>query len=234
MKILLFDLDGTLVHAGGAGKRALNKAMKHLYGVSDACDRVDLSGRTDLDNFTLAYQRNLHKKPSSREVTRIGSTYLKYLPGEVKRALRHKRYRPLPGIRRFLYLLSRKPGVLVGLGTGNIEKGAWVKLKPSGLNKYFSFGGFGADHRHRARMLKMAVARAKKLIKKKGTDPFFYNDVFVIGDTHLDVLAGKKAGYKTIAITSGFGDIKQIIKARPNFVARDFRNRKVWFRWLGI
>ncbi|MBI4051961.1 MAG: HAD family hydrolase [Elusimicrobia bacterium] len=231
MKILLFDLDGTLVKAGGAGRRALDRAMSKLYGIPNACAKVDLRGRTDLDNFTLAYRNNRGKKPTRREISRIERMYLKFLPGEVKKSLRHGKYEPVPGVQKFLRILSRKKGVLLGLGTGNVEEGAWIKLAPLGLGKYFSFGGFGADSLERSVMLKKAFRRAQKLMGSRNHVP---HEVFVIGDTHLDVRAGKKAGFKTAALTSGFGDSREIRATHPDFIAKDFRNTKTWFSWLRL
>ena len=126
--------------------------------------------------------------------------------------------------------LSRDKRVLLGLGTGNMEKGARIKLAPSGFNAYFLFGGYGSDAFHRHLLLRKAVLRAKKLAHASFTS----KDVYVIGDTPFDVSAGKKAGYKTIAVGTGYASWKELDESRPDHLAKDFRNIKTWLNWFEL
>ncbi|MDE2038947.1 MAG: HAD family hydrolase [Elusimicrobia bacterium] len=230
MKVLLFDVDGTLIRAGGAGRGALDAACRRLYGKRNACSQVSLAGRTDLWNFRQAFLRSVGRKPTAAELERLHRAYLESLPRHIKKALRDNAYVLPKGVRGLLKRLSREKDVLLGLGTGNMERGARLKLEPSGLNAYFLFGGYGSDAFHRPTLLKRAVRRARAL----ASCPIRDEDVFVIGDTPLDVAAGKKAGYKTIGVGTGFSRWEDLVASRPDHLARDFRRIDRWLSWIGI
>lgn len=230
MKVLLFDIDGTLIRAGGAGRKALNRAALVLYGKPNACSELSLAGRTDLYNFGAAYRTATGRRPTRAAVERLHREYLKHLPYFVRAALRDGTYHIPPGLKVLLKRLAREKDVLLGLGTGNMERGARIKLEPSGFNAYFLFGGYGSDSFHRPVLLKKAVLRAKKFARK----PFSNDDVYVIGDTPFDVSAGKKAGFKTIAVGTGYSDWKELRASKPDHLARDFRNTKKWLNWFDL
>ncbi len=230
LKVLLFDVDGTLVRAGGAGRKALNRAAFELYGKRDACSEVSLAGRTDLWNFKAVYRKATGRPPRAGQVERLHERYLELLPRYVKAAMRNDDYVLPRGIKSLLRRLSGYRGVLLGLGTGNMERGARIKLEPSGFNAYFLFGGYGSDAFHRPTLLKRAVARAEKLAGRR-IQPA---DVFVIGDTPLDVAAGKKAGFKTIAVGTGFSAWPELVASNPDHLARDFTRIGQWLKWFGI
>lgn len=230
MKVLLFDIDGTLIRAGGAGRKALNRAAFELYGKRHACNELSLAGRTDLYNFGAAYKNATGRKPTAKAVERLHQAYLRHLPYYVKMAVRNGSYVIPAGLKVLLKRLSRDRRVLLGLGTGNMEKGARIKLDPSGFNAYFLFGGYGSDSFHRAVLLKRAVRRAEKLAKQ----PFKGHEVYVIGDTPFDVMAGRKAGFKTIGVGTGYADWKALREARPDHLARDFRGTEKWLSWFRL
>lgn len=229
VRVVLFDIDGTLIRVGGAGRKGLNRAAFNLYGKRGVFRELSLAGRTDLWNFTEAVRRATGKEPSRREVERLHREYLRLLPGFVRRAWDSGKYRVIPGIKRLLRRLSREEGVLLGLGTGNMEKGARIKLEPSGLNGYFPFGGFGSDSFHRATLLKKALRRARTLAGGAAIAP---EDVTVVGDTPLDVKAGRKAGFKTIGVGTGFAAWEDLAASEPDHLARDFKDVDRWARWL--
>jgi phosphoglycolate phosphatase-like HAD superfamily hydrolase len=232
VKILLFDLDGTLVRAGGAGRKALNKAVQNIFRVTKDCGELNLAGKTDLVNFAEAIEHAVGRKPKRGDVDRVHEEYIRLLPSFVRLAQRTKRYKLTEGIATLLKKLSaHKDEVALGLGTGNMERGARIKLEPSGLNGYFPWGGYGSDAYHRHLLLKKAVARAKKHHRLRRVDP---SDVYVIGDTPLDVAAGKKAGYRTVAVGTGFSTWAALRRSRPDFLAKDFRNVEAWLRWLSL
>ena len=230
MKVLLFDIDGTLIRGGGAGRKALNRAGEKLYGVKNCCSELSLAGRTDLYNFGAAYEFATGKKPRKHDIEKLHRAYLKYLPYYVKKALREGAYNIPPGLKVLLRRLSADKRVLLGLGTGNMEKGARIKLEPSGFNDYFQFGGYGSDAFHRHLLLKKAVARAKKLTRA----PFTRRDVYVIGDTPFDVSAGRKAGFRTVAVGTGYSAWKELAASKPDHLARDFRNLNKWLSWFEL
>ena len=233
MKILLFDLDGTLVKAGGAGRKALDAAVRALYGVRGSAFKVDLAGKTDLRCFAEVVEHAVGRKPTRAEIRVLCREYLRRLPGFVRAAVRDKTYALTPGIRRLLSRLGREEELLLGLGTGNLESAARIKLAPSGLNGCFAFGGFGSDAFHRPAILKKGVCRARAHLggAGRGLRP---EDVYVIGDTPLDVAAGKAAGYRTIAVGTGFASWEELVRSRPDHLARDFKDVRRWLRWLRI
>ncbi|MCX5786652.1 MAG: HAD hydrolase-like protein [Elusimicrobia bacterium] len=230
MKIVLFDIDGTLIKAGGAGVRALNKAIKKMCGVADVCSKLSWQGVTDKANFDAAFRRARGRKPTAGEARKIEALYVKCLPAEIIVSIKGKNYAKIKGAEKLLKKLSRNKGLLIGLGTGNLKAGAFLKLEPSGLLEYFSFGGYGCDSRHRSDVLRKAVERAEKMTKTKIRP----GEVFVIGDTHLDVLAAKEAGYHPGAILDGFGDAREIQKSGPEILTKNFAVIKPWLLWLGL
>jgi phosphoglycolate phosphatase len=230
VKVLLFDIDGTLIRAGGAGRLALNLACQNLYGKKDACSELSLAGHTDMYNFREAFVNAKGRRPAAKELEELHEEYLRLLPKFVEQAVRDKTYILPRGIKSLLKTLSRSKNVILGLGTGNMERGARIKLEPSGFNAYFLFGGYGSDAFHRPTLLKRAVVRAQKLARK----PILREDVFVIGDTPLDVAAGRKAGFKTVAVGTGFAKWEELVASKPDYLAKDFRGMPKWLKWFKI
>ncbi|MDD4005310.1 MAG: HAD hydrolase-like protein [Elusimicrobiaceae bacterium] len=230
IKVVLFDVDGTLVKAGGCGRRALNRALRRLYGKRDICSDHILAGSTDRDNFTKSFISAVGAKPKASDLKLIEKTYLALLPAEVNAAVRERRYEKIAGVEKLLANLSRRKNVLVGLGTGNVEHGARLKLEPSGLWPHFKFGGYGCDGLERVAVLKTGVRRAEKVLGMK-VKP---SQVFIVGDTEKDVVAGKQAGYHTGAVINGYGCAETVIRSAPELLAEDFSETEYWLMWLGL
>lgn len=229
-KLVLFDLDGTLVNAAGAGRTALRKAMKELYGKTPEFEHGLISGRTDLDNFSIVYELLKKKKPTAAELKKIKAKYLELLPLEVHAVVRSKKYKIIPGTQKFLDLLIKNKNIILGLGTGNLEEGAAIKLAPSKLGKYFPIGGFGEDGHTREDMLLAAVKRANKKFKTKLTP----DQVYVVGDTHRDICAAKNCGFHSAVLTNGFGDAHKIQRAAAELEIKDLKDLSTLCVWLGI
>ena len=230
MKVVLFDIDGTLVKAGGAGARALNHAVELMTGRKEACAQVQLQGATDKTNFDSAFRVGAGRKPTRKELAELTRHYVARLPLEVKASLKAKKYSKVKGVEKFLEKLAGSGDLLLGLGTGNLRDGAFIKLEPSGLLKHFAFGGYGCDSHHRSEVLRKAVRRAEKLAKVKVKD----REVFVIGDTHRDAEAAKEAGYHSGIVLDGFGDRGAILRSNPELIANDFSDLEPWLIWLGL
>lgn len=229
-KIILFDLDGTLINAGGAGVRALNKAVSDLCGRDNICNFFELQGSTDKDNFEKAFYYAFKRKPTKKEYEKLKSLYLSYLPEEVEYSIKTKRYFKIKGVERLLKVLKKYEEVLLGLGSGNLEEGAYIKLKPSGLGEYFSFGGFGGEFIKREDMLKSAVKKASLLLNEK----ILPSSVYVVGDTEKDIIASKNLGYHSAVILDGFGDKEKMIHLGSELIEKDFSNVDIWLIWLGL
>ncbi len=209
MFFLLFDIDGTLIHSGGAGARALNRAFKIKFDIDEAMAVINPHGQTDIAIVEEIFLKKLFRKPSWQETEEILNLYVNFLGEEVSRA---EKYRVLPYVEETLDILSAKLEFCLGLATGNIERGARIKLERGGLNKYFPFGGFGSDHRERWRIVRRAVERG---IELTGQEP---DAVFVIGDTPLDIRAGRRAGYRTVGVATSIYSAEELQKDSPDFV----------------
>ncbi len=231
MKVLLFDIDGTLVNAGGSGRRALDAAFESLFGVRRAGDGWSLVGNTDLQNFSGVFRLHFRKEPTPKELDDVCGEYLRLLPGELRRVVEARKYLIMPGVEGFLERLSARRDVLLGLGTGNLEKGAWIKLEPAGFSRYFRFGGFGSDGFERSGILRIAVDRARGFGNGAPIDP---GDVYVIGDTPLDVSEARKAGYRAMAVTCGHSKEEEVRNSNPDFIAPDFIEIRRWLEFAGL
>ncbi|MBI5624506.1 MAG: HAD hydrolase-like protein [Elusimicrobia bacterium] len=228
MKVILFDIDGTLVRAGGAGRKALARAAEALYGRPGLTEGIDMAGRTDAWICRQVFRRARGRAPSVADFTELRDAYLRRLPGTVRKAVAEGRYVLPAGVKALVRRLAKERDVLLGLGTGNFERGARIKLGPGGLNRFFAFGGFGCDGLDRCRILKTAARRARRLA------PGGKLEVFVVGDTPHDVSAGRKAGYTTVAVGTGFAPWKELAASKPDHLARDFKSMGRWLGWFGI
>lgn len=215
VKCVLFDLDGTLVSTGGAGNRALEKAFLFLYGVPHAMQSVNPAGKTDPAIIREIYLKLFQKDCGYEELESIQKKYLDFLPESCNRS---KNYHVMQGIPELLNQL-RKRKVLMGLGTGNMERGARIKLTRADLNHFFPFGGFGSDSENRVELLKIGRKRAERLSGKK-LDP---KNVFIIGDTERDIVAAQKAKFKVIAVATGHTLIGVLKKFKPDFLLPNFK-----------
>src|SRR5258707_1059544 len=174
-KVLLFDLDWTLIYTGGAGVRALDHAFETLFGVPQAMKKVTPDGKTDPAICREMIRVHLGRDPQGGEIEKLCRGYLDRLKEEVPQGLG---YRIMPGIPELLQALSRREDILMGLGTGNLEEGAKIKLARAGLMKYFRFGGYGSDSEDRPTVLKTAIERGEGLAERR----FDKGEVVVIGD----------------------------------------------------
>jgi len=194
MKLVLFDIDETLIDSAGAGARAANAAFRDLFSIEEAFAGIPMAGRTDL----RILKKGLHAHGLSAEdgtLLRLLSRYLAHLREEILTP--HKRIKP--GVRNVLDSLSRMEHILLGLLTGNIERGARIKLEPFGLNGFFPFGAFGDDDEDRDRLLPIAIQKAEahagEVVEPEGC--------VVVGDTPADVRCARIHGAVAVAVATG-------------------------------
>jgi len=228
VKLLLFDIDGTLVLTGGAGIRALNRAFRELVGVENAMERVRPHGKTDPAIIREVFEICGNAGQCSDWMTRILDAYVRYLPGEVNGS---SSYKVLPGILRFLEDFHGHSDLAIGLATGNVEEGARIKLERGNLNRFFSFGGFGSDAESRTELVRRAAEKGARVAGQK-VKP---EDIFVIGDTPRDIDAGREAGFRTVGVATSDYSADQLQAAGADLVLADFeRDRSRFLRLAGI
>jgi len=215
MPILLFDIDGTLVRTGGAGKAAMENALQTTFGVSELLDTVPYSGRTD-----RAIGRDLLRvhgiDPTPANQVRLQEAYLAQLPARLKAIGGNV----CPGIMELLGALHPQPNVVLGLLTGNVRVGAKHKLGHFGLWDFFTCGGFGDEHYERDDVARMAVSEMRSHL---GRD-IDTNEVWVIGDTPLDVQCARAVGAKVVAVATGWHPIEELATHSPDYVLADLSN----------
>src|ERR1700747_1602558 len=156
-RLLLFDIDGTLIHSGGAGVQALKSAFKERFGIDDDLHDIEIAGMTD-SGIVLSIL-NKHQIPAIKEnVSAFLDSYVHFLSQELPR----RRGKLLPGVLELLERLKSRPHVVLALLTGNVSRGARLKLEHYGVWHFFEFGAFADDHRDRNELGRFARARAKE------------------------------------------------------------------------
>jgi phosphoglycolate phosphatase-like HAD superfamily hydrolase len=212
MYVCLFDIDGTLLSSGGAGKAALEEGLAEEFGVRGTMEKLVLSGRTDNAIVSdLLQLSGIADSPKNR--ARLFAGYLRHLPVCLSRCTG----RVLPGVQALLQLLQARGDVVVGLLTGNIRAGARLKLGHYGLCDYFAFGGFGDRHHHRDDVAREALAEVHRHV---GT-PFDPSRLWVIGDTPHDVTCARAIGAKSVAVVTGWHDRTELAGCNPDLLLDD-------------
>lgn len=212
--VVLFDLDGTLLTTAGAGRRALAAAFLDLYGWADACEGVEMPGRTD-PAIIRSVLRERGAPADELDAWRpVADRYVARLPEELARP---PAGRLLPGVAPLLDALAGVAGVHVGLLTGNVEEGARLKLARYGIADRFAFGAYGSDDEIRPRLLPVALVRAAAAAGRGLADA----RVVVIGDTPYDVEVGRIHRAATIAAATGRYDRDALAAAGADLVLDD-------------
>jgi phosphoglycolate phosphatase-like HAD superfamily hydrolase len=212
MYVCLFDIDGTLLSSGGAGKAALEEGLAEEFGIRGTMEKLVLSGRTD-NAIVSDLLRLSGLTDSEGNRTRLFAGYLRHLPGCLSRCTG----RVLPGVEALLQLLGARDDVAVGLLTGNIRAGARLKLGHYGLFEHFAFGGFGDRHHHRDDVAREALAEVHQHL---GTyiDPC---RVWVIGDTPHDVTCARAIGARAVAVVTGWHERTELAACSPDLLLDD-------------
>lgn len=209
MKLVLFDIDGTLIRDDGAARDAFAEALAEVYDLEPELDRFDFSGRTDPEITWMVLEGS---GISDHEIeSRLDALWISYIRGLQERISRD-RVRLMPGIGELLDILSRDPGITLALLTGNIEPGARTKLAPFDLNRYFSFGAFGSDSRFRNELPPVAAQRARQHL---GRD-FDMADLVIIGDSIYDIRCTVPHGARSIAVATGITPAEMLLAEEPD------------------
>lgn len=215
MKLVLFDIDGTLITSRGAGRRAMRAALERVFGAAGGIDQYDLRGRTDT--------RIVHDVmgalgwDAARVRERLDDFFEAYLAGLASEIGDGRGVVTLPGVAAVVERLAGISGALLGLVTGNIEEGARIKLLPTGLWTSFRVGAYGSDDIDRRRLPSLAARRAHSLVGHA----FAPADVVVIGDTPHDIDCARAFGAVAIAVGTGQYPRDQLLAERPDHLFDD-------------
>jgi phosphoglycolate phosphatase-like HAD superfamily hydrolase len=212
--VLLFDIDGTLITTGGAGRRAIRAAFAQQYGRADACDHFSFGGMTDQ---AIARQglEAIGVEVTSASIAELLSTYVLHLEDEVRR-VPEADYRVHVGMHAAIDA-GHARGFAVGLGTGNVKAGATVKLRRVGLHERFDFGGFGDDDERRPELIRRGAERGAARLGV----PLDEARVVVIGDTPKDVDAAQALGADSVAVATGGFSVDALRAAGATWVFPD-------------
>ena len=211
-RLLLWDIDGTLISTGAAGHRAIEKATAQRFGGTGDLDGVEIAGRTDTG---IAHQiLAKYGEPITEEnMQTFLDLYLKLLARELPRSQGHV----LPGVLELLTRVESRPDTVLGLLTGNLRRGAQLKLEHYQLWPFFAFGAFADDHHDRNELGSFALTRAHEGTGEK----FQPTQVDVIGDTGHDIACGKAFGARTIAVATGSWPGERLAEYAPDFLFHD-------------
>jgi phosphoglycolate phosphatase len=211
-RLLLFDIDGTLIHSGGAGVHALRRVLAERHGIDDDLHDIEIAGVTDSGIVTSIL--NKHNIPVTREnLTLFLDSYVHFLSLELPR----REGKLLPGVLELLEKLKSRNHLVLALLTGNVSRGAQLKLEHYGVWHFFEFGAFADDHHDRNQLGPFARARAKE---KHGRE-FSAEEIDVIGDTPRDIACGKALGARTIAVATGTWSREELAKHHPDILIDD-------------
>jgi phosphoglycolate phosphatase len=214
-RLLLFDIDGTLVLTGGAGKRAMTRAFEETFGVPDALAEIPLSGRTD--EFIFARARELAGVAATEaQAHAFRARYVALLEEEIQHpGTGH--HGMLPGVEPLLEALDAIPDIRLALLTGNYRAGARVKLGRFGLWERFRWGAFGDDAADRNALVPIALARAAEF-EVPVPSP---EHVIVIGDTRFDIECAKAGGVRALGVATGGTSAGHLRDAGADLVVDD-------------
>lgn len=195
MRIVLFDIDGTLLEAGGAGRRAVLRAFREAFGL-EAAIGFSMAGLTD-SAIMRRIARESGIEPGRYEAARPG-LFSRYADALEEESRGGAGYRRLPGAAELLDALSARREVALGLLTGNLERGAAIKLAAVGLAGHFSFGGYGSDAEERAAIYPFVRARFPRGVDGEEDPP-----VTIVGDTPHDIAVAVAHGLPSVGVASG-------------------------------
>jgi phosphoglycolate phosphatase-like HAD superfamily hydrolase len=209
VRVVLFDIDGTLIQSGGAGEKAFGRVCETEFGVSNGTARLQFAGRTD-PSIVRDFFHQHDIEPSATNFQRFFDHYvfhLDHLLGELDGCV-------LPGVHQMIHALNALPRPpLVGLLTGNIRLGAQIKLSHYRLWDFFRTGGFGDDHEDRNQIAVVARERASQMLRGTLDGP----EMLVIGDTPRDIECAKAINARSLAVATGRFSTAQLQREAPTW-----------------
>ena len=209
-RLILFDIDGTILNTGGGGKWAMVDALKEVFGRDAPHEGYRMGGKTDTQ---ICIELMTTAGLSEAEVrSKLDTVWTAYLAGMRRRLDEGLETKVCPGVREVVHRLHADPRALLGLLTGNIRAGASVKLGAAGLDGYFKIGAFGDDHHDRRKLADIAVGRGMQ----EAGRAFRGKEIVVIGDTPNDILCGQHLDVRTVIVATGFYRADQLRPHNPD------------------
>jgi phosphoglycolate phosphatase len=225
-KLVLFDIDGTLVLTGAAGLRAMNKACAELVGHADALEGIPVAGRTD---------RSILADVAARAGRTLDAGLLEELRDRYVASLREEIELPgrgtkavMPGVRTLLDTLAARDDVFVGLLTGNFEPGARIKLEHFDLWRYFRCGAYGDDAADRNALVPFALERARGC----GLPDLAPEHILVVGDTPHDIACARAVGAVPVGVATGTFTVEQLKATGADIVFKDLSDAGAFLELL--
>lgn len=220
-KLVLFDIDGTLISAGRIARDAILKSLETAYPWKAGDhhqdrSRFDFSGKTDPQIVRDLVEAEIGKEPFESGLPRALDLYLAELARQLAPA--PDQVVPKPGIPQLLARLAEEPKVTLALLTGNLERGARLKLEPPDFNRYFPFGAFGSDSADRYQLPRVAVQRAREHTGRH----FAGKSVVIVGDSVHDVACGRSLGVRAVGVATGITSTERLAAERPDALMTDF------------
>ncbi len=216
-RLVLFDIDGTILLTAGAGRRAILAALGEEVGSSAAFGQVRFDGKTDPQIVTELLESAGYQGPhGSERVSAICQRYVELLAGELEQCT--SRTAVMPGVHPLLDRLEAEEGVILGLLTGNVAQGATLKLRSAGLDPgRFRVGAYGSDSANRSELPPIAAHRAEPYFGRIPSGP----EVIIIGDTPADIACGECIGARAIAVATGGYSVSDLASCGPHAVFED-------------
>jgi phosphoglycolate phosphatase-like HAD superfamily hydrolase len=222
-QLVLFDIDGTLLHAGGSGRRAFSLAFQELFGVPEAYQNIVARGRTDLCLIEEISYNSLGRALNPKECTELKGRYIHYFLEEVSTA---ELFRVMPGAASLVKQLATLPNLFLGIETGNFRETALAKLNRAEIGGFFKAGGFGCDSRERSAIVQHAIARMKDATERQ------FERIVVIGDAAQDITAAKENGCEAILVLTGGTPRDHDEALKADLIVEDFSDPRPLIEFL--
>ncbi len=209
VRLVLFDIDGTLLHTGGAGRKAFREALATAFGIPNGTEGIEFAGRTDTGLVRQIFQRHGIEHSTGNQQHFFDAYYF-----WLDHILSHNEGNHCPFIWDFLRQLSEQPKApTLGLLTGNVRLGAEIKLRHFNLWQEFHTGGFGDDSEDRNLVAKAARDRGCRFLGKELRG----EEILVVGDTPLDVACAKAIGARSLAVATGASSVSDLLVHTPTW-----------------
>jgi phosphoglycolate phosphatase-like HAD superfamily hydrolase len=222
-QLLIWDIDGTLMDCQGVGRQALNITLQSLYGIAEGFKTINFSGTIDRQIIEAA--KALHAL-SSFDEEHFWKQYRSILRTEIQK---NPQIKMLGGVQSLLETLQKQTDLYQIISTGNAKAGAWVKLEETRLAAYFQHGVFGDEADDRSALVALAIQKGQTLFDTT----FESHEIFVIGDTPLDIQAAHQNGVRSIGVATGHYTTQALEVYKPEFLFDDFMDEGAFLMVLG-